>query len=202
MKLQRVSKYFGNVPLAGWDHAQSKWVDNIAYGNLQVFDRFISARAFGQKKRIFIIHHELAFDYDKYQLVRDPSGLVHIVESVNEDIGGIHVQEEYLDTLMLHMAQTQVTVVSFTSTASSSGYRGAKTAVESGPYYCDYERYTVDNEKQTGVIMYSGHVFTLPRYVTVVADNELKVGTTIFDVKEVNDMLMTTEVRAIERGKA
>lgn len=50
--------------------------------------------------------------------------------------------------------------------------------------------------------MYSGHVFTLPRYVTVVADNELKVGTTIFDVKEVNDMLMTTEVRAIERGKA
>jgi hypothetical protein len=200
VKLQRVSKYFGNVALAGWDHAQSKWVEDISRGGLHVYDRFISARSFGQKKRIFIIHKDLAFDYDKYQIVRDPTGTIHVVESVNKDVGGIQVSEEYLDILMLHAAPTAVRVVSFTTTSASSGYRGAKTAVESGPYWCDYERYTVDNENQTGIVMFSGHVFTFPRYVPVSSDNELLVGTTVFDVKEVNAMLLTQEVRAIERG--
>lgn len=200
MKLQRVSKFFGNVYLEGWDHVNLVWVKNVVRGTFQVYDRFISARTFGQKKRIFIAHKDWSFDWEKYQTVRDESGLTHIIESVNMDIGGMQVAEEYLHVFMLHEALFSAKLFNKVTVENNAGYRSNASLEEVGDFWCDMERYTSDTDKEQRAVKYSGVSFFLPKCCPVTEDSELVVDGKPFDVQEVSPMLLINDIRALERG--
>lgn len=50
MKLSQANSYFNSVSLDGWNG--SAWIPDVIRGNLLSFDRFITERTFGQKKRM------------------------------------------------------------------------------------------------------------------------------------------------------
>ncbi len=206
MKLSRAIHRFANTQLEGWDG--TKWVANIAQGSFQVYDRFISARTFGQKKRIFLCTEDSRIPAG-YEVVRDPDGVTHLVESRNADIGGFRVPEVYAHTFMLHEAPHSVAVISFAPTLASSGLQGTQAETVDVVTRCDMERYTSEASGEVNPVRYSVFTVVLPSSIDISTDHELivggdsatgYVGGVRYEIKEVIPFLLLTELRVLQRG--
>ena len=62
MKLSRALGKFATSTITRWNSSTSLWVDTGCTGSLLVFDRFVTERTFGQKKRILIVPYERRLD--------------------------------------------------------------------------------------------------------------------------------------------
>ena len=80
MDLARANSRFNTVSLQGWDGTD--WVPEISFGNFMSFDRFITERTFGQKKRMFEVGGDNPID-PAYEVVRTIEGIQYIIISVN-----------------------------------------------------------------------------------------------------------------------
>lgn len=76
---------FANDQLYGWNAASGEFDATGCLGSLQVYDRFISERSFGQKKRVFTTSSTNVLDrvYDQVKVGDGPK--VYLVEWANED---------------------------------------------------------------------------------------------------------------------
>lgn len=196
MKLSQAAAYFNAVYLEGWDGAA--WVPAVAYGNFLSFDRFITERSFGQKKRMFRVGGappaQLA-----YEVVRTPDGRRYLVSSSNNDVGRDGV---YGTTYLLQEARYAFQVIRDITTASASGLPGAtvKTPVAAG--FCDVERYSAENSREFDTVKYSSHNIFLPRSTDVTVDDQIVVGDMLYEITEVNYLLDMKEARGLKRGAA
>ena len=187
---------FSKTYLDGWNG--TSWVQNVSVGSLQTYDRFISARTFGQKKRTFVcalrpIDTSIPAGYE---VVRLPDGTVHLVESKNADIWD---NKPYAVTYMLHECPLQVQVVRFTTATLASGYPGSKTETTVGTYWADIERITVDSSNEFRTNKYSHMSLFIQKSADITTDDEIVVGSERYSVLEVNDMLLIKEARILKQ---
>lgn len=139
MDLQRAVSKFTTTPIEVWDSESLNWLETDLCGSLQVFDRFITERSFGQKKRIMTIGAEgkLEEDYTVVRLVGSEEAF--LVEKFNEDVrhGGV-----YAYSYLLHEAPFFVGVYKSSTEDNAAGIplRTGEVLVESA--WVDLARFT------------------------------------------------------------
>lgn len=195
MELGEAAAWFAGVPLDGWDGTQ--WVTNVAYGDFHVYDRFITERTFGAKKRMFLQPQSKRLDTDTYKVVRTPDSRVFIVQADNDDIA---TEGTYQSSLLLLEAAFTASIITYTTTTLASGQQSTAVPTVVGTSVCDIERYTSDRSDEFDVVTYSVFKITLPGDVTVNTDQELQIDGSLYEVKEVAPELLATVVRALRRA--
>ena len=97
------------TPLFKYSPAQDLWLLLEQPCTLSVYDRFISDRAFGQKKRILHTPGVMPpLEPGYYRVYRPEAGPVYILESDNQDVSS---EGPYLNTYMLRQVKYQLRVL-------------------------------------------------------------------------------------------
>lgn len=178
MNLGKAISYFAKTPVSGWNG--TTWVPNIAYVKLLTFDRFISEREFGNKRRhILVPVTETALD--TYPVIKfESTGEIYLVGVKISDID----VDRYSQVYLIHQAKLFGNVVSFTKTMAASGLASAVTRTAIGSYYCDLERLTFTSSAEFATVKYSQVILTFPSDCLVDTDNEVVINSEYFDVRE------------------
>ncbi len=196
MNLSQATNYFSQVSLDGWDG--SGWLPSVARVDFQTYDRFISARTFGQNTRTAIAGpgNEIP---DQFDYVRTPDQKVYFVLSANSDIDRFGV---YNTTYMLKEAPFSASVLKITAYDAPSGLPGTRQETSVADVFCDLERFTSEASSELDLVRYQGFISILPATVPIDTDHELQINGRRYEVREVNPLLRGLEVRSMARGIA
>lgn len=194
--LSRALGRFAQSPVLGWDGGA--WVDTGLRGRLQVYDRFITERDFGQRKRILTIAGNVALP--EYGVVRlEGSDTAYMVESSVEDMEGTDV---YATTFALHEAAFQVQVCKMATAVTQSGVKRPAGEQVLATTWVDITRYSsVDSREfqNTDYTIYTvyfpvGTPLDTDSYVRRVDNGE------VLDINEVFQSLEIPAARCLRRG--
>lgn len=193
-----ISKHAQN-DLFGWDSGLMAYVPLGIKGGFQVYDRFISDRSFGQKKRNLLTPWQdkipTAHDYIK---VGDGQARF-MVESFNEDVYGNGI---YNNTYMLHEAAYLVEIGSFQGSARASGVGGRETFTVEETVWGDYDRYSAINSKEgIAAIDYTVINLYLPITAPITTDKYVRVDGNIYDVTELSRVNNILFMRCQKQGE-
>lgn len=186
--------WFANTQLAGWNG--TAWVENISAGDFHTYDRFITERTFGAKKRIFLVHEENAFDPVTYPIVRTPDNKTWIVVSENADID----TEVYAQSYLIVEAKFTAAVIEFRTITLSSGQRASSTEETVASYLCDLEQFSLDRSDNFTATTYGIYKVVLPSNAVVHDDNELEIAGRRYEIQELYTELLTKVARVVGRG--
>lgn len=141
MDLGRAITRFTNTAINRWDSTITDWVNTEFCGSLQVFDRFITEREFGQKKRILLLDGCNKMDTDISVIRLEGSEEAFLVEKFNEDV---RYGEVYTYTYLLHEAPYYVNVCKFGTKVLASGavVQDGTTEVVIESIWMDISRFT------------------------------------------------------------
>lgn len=195
MDVSEAPLWFANTSVDGWNG--TAWVRNVATGDFHAFDRFITERTFGAKKRVFYTPEEAKIDYETYPIVRTADGKVWIVTSDNADIEGV---DPYAQSYILLEATLQAEVIEHTTQTLASGAEGSVTDTVLATHYCDLERYSAFNSEPFQNTTYGGYEITMHRGVVLDVEKELRINGTYYEIKEVIPELLTTVCRCLKRA--
>ena len=186
--------WFADTVLDGWNG--TAWVDNISCGDFHTYDRFITERTFGAKKRLFLAHQDNHFDPTVYSVVRTPDAKVWIVVSENADITDAAYAQTYLILEARFVAQS----LSFTTSTLASGQQGSLVETVGATYVCDLEQFSLDQSDRFYATAYGIYKVVLPGYAAVDDDKELLINGSRFEIQESYTELLTKVCRVIMRG--
>jgi len=195
MDVAEASLWFANTSVDGWNG--TAWVRNIATGDFHAYDRFITERTFGAKKRVFHTPEDHKIDYVTYPIIRTADSKVWIVSSDNADIEGT---EAYAQSYLLLEATLQGDIIEHTTQTLASGAEGPLTETVLATHYCDLERYSASNSDIFQNVTYGGYEITFHRGVTINVENEVRINGVYYEVKEVIPELLTTVCRCLKRA--
>jgi hypothetical protein len=194
MRAGEASLWFSQAALDGWNG--TAWVSNVCYGDFHAYDRFITERTFGAKKRMFLAHQDNAFNPATYPVVRTVDQKVWIVVSVNADLDASPYAQSYL----LHEAKFTAQAVAITTTTRASGQSGTPTEWMGTATPCDLEQYTLQTSREMDQVVYGVFKVVLPGNFALSDDQELSISGARYDVKEVWPELLTKVARVAKRG--
>jgi hypothetical protein len=197
MDVSEAAEWFATVPLDGWDGTQ--WASKVAYGDFHSYDRFITERTFGAKKRVFLQPDNKRLDTSTYSVVRTPDGRQYIVLSDNADIEGV---SRYQSTLLMVEAAYSADVVEYQTTTLASGQEGDPTLVTLSTTVCDMDRFSVDRSDDFATVAYGLFKILVPAGVTVDTNYELLIDGAYYEVQDVSPELLAQAIRALRRAPA
>jgi hypothetical protein len=173
MDLARAVGKFANTGIEYWDKAVPGWTSTGSYGTLQVFDRFITEREFGQKKRILVVPVEQKLASSATVVRLSGSEESFIVEKFNEDV---RFGELYAYVYLLHEAPLYVNVCKTSTTTLASGAKvtSGETVLEST--WVDISRYSSNASRAFEETDYSVLNMTFPSDCVVDTDCYLKTA--------------------------
>lgn len=199
MDLRRAYERFASHELQRWNWTSQAWDPTGITGSLQVYDRFISDRDFGQKKRIFLVPGEFTIDQDQAILKVPGVPGVWMIEGSNPDAdaGGV-----YGSSVVLREARYKVKLYRKTGTkkrATGVGFvDGTETLI--ADTWGDFSRYSSSESRELDGIDYTIGSWYLPRGTPVDLDTILEDSfNQRFSVREVSSFLDLLMVRAQER---
>lgn len=197
MDVSEAAEWFAFTPLDGWDGTQ--WVTKVAYGDFHTYDRFITERTFGAKKRIFLQPESKRLDPSTYPVVRTPDGKQYIILSDNADIEGT---TRYQSSLLMVEAAYSAAVIEFQTTTLASGQESQPTPVTLATTVCDIDRFSVDRSDEFNTVVYGMFKVVLPAGITVDTNYELLIDGAYYEIQDVAPELLAQNVRAIRRAPA
>lgn len=200
MDLSRaIGKFAGNTIL-GWDAVNAAWVDTCAKGGLQSYDRFITERSFGQKKRVLTVAGNTPIAA-KYEIVKVKGGsAVYLLESMNEDLANETV---YAQIFLLHEAAEQVSICELIGTTRPSGIDDLDTESVIETTWMGLDRYSSRRSREFDTTEYSIVTLTAAPSAALTTDRYVKTSNgTIYDVNEVSINIDLQIARAQKRGVA
>jgi len=177
MKLATAANYFTRTPIAGWNG--SKWVCHLTTASLIPYDRFISDREFGLKRRMLLIRPEDT-TFDDYSVIRFPNNEIYMVGMHDSDMQ----MDEYSRTLLIHRAQYQVEMFQFNTVTKASGMPGNMTRASLGLYWGDAERVRSSKSKEFDHVSFTQSTLTLPRDCPIDTNNEISAGGKFYTIEE------------------
>jgi len=196
MELGQAINHFAKDCLAGWDGTQ--WVENIARGSILTYDRFISARNFGLKKRIFLTGRDTG-QMDSYHVVRASNGNVYIKEAKNSDTDCYDTN--YSNSYQILKADYQAEVIQLDTQVATSGTPMGTVRTVMATHYCDVERISSRSASaDIPDISYPLIYIVLPGNANVSTDNELRISGLLYDIKEVERQLLSVVCYCAKRS--
>lgn len=200
MDLSRAIGKFAQSTVYGWDSVALAWEDTALRGRLQVYDKFISEREFGQRKRILTLAGDQTLPAD-YGVVRlGNTATVYIVEGLTNDVEG---DEAYGTVLSLHEAPFAVQICrDATEPLASGGKRktGATTVLHTT--WVNISRYSSVDSKEFANTDYTIYTVYFPRGLALDTDMYVKRVDTgeILDITELFQTLSIPAARCQARG--
>lgn len=199
MNLQRAFERFATQTLLRWNKTSQAWDETGITGSLQVYDRFISDRDFGQKKRIFLIPGPFTLDQNEAILkVSDVPG-VWMIEGSNPDADGAGV---YGNSMVLREARYKVKLLKASGTKKRANGVGYVDATETliAETWGDFSRYSSTESRELNQVDYTIGSWYLPRGTPVDLDTIIEDSfNQRFVVREVSSFLDLLMIRAQER---
>lgn len=199
MRHSRAIQRFAKSKLYSFTAAQKAFIDTGEKCSLQTYDRFISDRTFGVKKRILLIPgpNKLGPEVD---YIRVGNGVArYMLDGLDEDQ---YANSPYLTCWLLREAQFPVEVLRKVGAARASGSGGEGSTEVVTTLWGDYERYSSSGNKNNmeGVSNTVMDIF-LPLNSPVTSDSLLRIDGKTVDVKEVSRISNLLMVRGIRVGK-
>lgn len=199
MNLQRAFSKFTSHELLRWNDASQAFEETGVSGSLQVYDRFISDRDFGQKKRIFLVPGEFNLVLDQTIVKIPDTPGVWLIEGSNPDIDRAGL---YGTSVVLREARYKVKLIKITGAKKRANGVGYVNPVETvvAETWGDFSRYSSTESRELSAIDYTIGSWYLPRGTPVDLDTivEDSFGQR-FQVREVSSFLDLLMVRAQER---
>lgn len=193
MRLRDVASYFSRTPIYGWDG--SGWTDTGVFGTYYPYDRFISERPFGLKRRMLEINPETplpsGFSVIKVGLL----GPIYMVGTANHDIMGV----PYSSILLLHEATRLGKLIRMTKVTDASGVTAHLTKVEIPDQWCDVERISFVNTREFPGTRLSDTCLRFPAGTTVLRDDEALIDSIYYDIEEVYEDCGFVTCRALPK---
>lgn len=153
--------------------------------SLQVYDRFISDRTFGTKKRILLVPGPQRIP-EAVEYVRvGPSMARYMLDAIDEDL---YAQEPHLTCYLIREAAYPVEILRMDGSTRASGRSGPATltVVDSVTRWGDYERYTASTGKQDMEEVSNSIIDVfLPLSAPVTSDNYIAIDNKVIQVREV-----------------
>ncbi len=199
MDLRRAFERFADHELSRFDKASGTFTPTGQRGALQVYDRFVSDRDFGQKKRIFLCPGVFSIPLNETLLqISDVPG-VWLIEGSNADADASGV---YASAVVLREARHKVKLWKKGGTkkrATGVGYIDTGLQLI-GETWGDFSRYSSTESRELQGIDYTIGSWYLPLGTSVSLDTliEDEFGQ-FFMVREVSSFLDLLMVRAQER---
>lgn len=198
--LARALGRFAHTPVLGWNGVTSVWDDTGLRGRLQVYDRFITERDFGQRKRILTLAGEQTLP-GAYAVVRlGNSTTAYLLESLNNDI---EESDVYGTTFALHQAPFHVRVCKETTTTLQSGVK-QKTGAETVLFdtWVNLSRYSAVDSREFPLSDYTIYTVYFPRNVAATTDMYVRRldNNEVLDITEVFQSLEIPAARCQRRG--
>lgn len=167
MDLARAIGKFTTNHIYSWDSATASWKDTRRHGGLQVFDRFITERSFGQLKRILTVskNHKLPTDITTIRV--EGSEEVFLLEKFNEDV---RYGQLYAYVYLLHEAPFLVDVKKITSTVNAAGVKIQTGEQVIETIWMDIQRFTGIASRTFEETEYTVVDMTFPRTSAVDTD--------------------------------
>lgn len=194
MKLSTATNYFKKTPFDGWDG--SIWTPEVIRGDFHTYDRFISDRSFGQKKRI-LTTGTIPLGAS-YQALRLADGTRYLVGSSNVDM----YDAIYNYIYQLEEAPFDCEIIEIQTSTLASGIAGAATEVVTGNTFCDVERVSSHASKEFTDLEYVEYEITMPLAMSslITADRVLKIDSVKYNIKEASQQINLLACRASKRG--
>lgn len=178
MLLQEVAARFCNTPV--YYYSGGQWLESCVRGRIPPYDRFISDRAFGQKKRLLQTPGGQLLPASDYYRVGGPDRRTYMVESLNEDLDEYGA---YLNVYMIREVQDVCAIlVQDRSTTRPSGVAKSSFVVHD-TVWVDLDRFGVLRSDELEVD-YTSYTITLPKGVVVPDDCRLRIDGKLYAVTE------------------
>jgi len=139
MRLDRALGKFSDTPVWVWDPTAQDWYETGSKASLHAFDRFITERSFGQKKRILTLDRANRLPEYSDIIKLGDSSEVFLLEKENEDIRQGRV---YGYTYLLREANYHGTVRQETLVANAAGIPLRTETEDLFEAWLDVERFT------------------------------------------------------------
>ena len=173
MDLARAANRFTNSPILAWDSGFADWVDTGVFGALQAFDRFVTERTFGQKKRIMLMGRDSQLDSSYTTVKLQGSEEAFLIEKFNEDVrhGSL-----YSYIYLLHEAPYFVDVCKATTETNAAGVEIdlGEQVVES--VWVDISRFSGAPSRKFEETEFTVNTITFPSDSQVDTDSYLKLA--------------------------
>jgi len=199
MRLSRAIGRQAKTPVYYWDPIGYEWLDSGLRARLQVYDRFISERSFGQKKRILTLSGLATIEDDKSIIRLGDSETVFLVESLNEDIEGDTV---YASTYSVREAPYEVDLCNRAKTTAASGLEVLGAEQVLATTWVDIERYSAVDSREFANTDYTIFTVSFPKGLTLSTDTYLrrKSDGMVLDINELFFNLELPAARCQRRG--
>lgn len=172
MDLGRAANRFTNSPILAWDLTTEDWEPTGCNGALQVFDRFVTERTFGQKKRIMLVGRDDKLPDDMSVILLEGSEEAFMVEKFNEDVRHGRL---YSYIYLLHEAPFLANICKSTSTTNAAGVKISDGELVMQRNWVDIDRFTGAPSKTFEETEYTVTTMTFPRGAIVDTDSYIKL---------------------------
>lgn len=170
--------------------AAGEWQRSPVDCRLPPYDRFISDRAFGQKKRLLQTPGGQLLPEASYYRVGSVTSRVYMVESVNEDLDEYG---DYLNVYMIREAPTAIEIHVQQKTKQASGASRTEWVMDR-TIWGDFDRYGVIRSSDLPVD-YTSYTVSLPPAVDLPLGCRLKMDGQLFAITETFSNLELKQLR-------
>lgn len=193
MRLDRAVAKFAKNTVWGWNESRKCFEPTGKKGSFWVYDKFISDRTFGTKKRLLNLPRQ---DYipSEYEYIRVGHAVARfMVDSLNEDV---YSDVPYANTYLLREAKYLVEIGSLRGENRASGVGGKKSFVVDSAMFGDYERYTSNGSTEFNTVDYTVSDVFLPLSAQITSANLLRIDGKMYEVSEVSRVSNLLWIRA------
>ena len=191
MGLKRVANFFARTPLYGWNG--TAFVNTGCKGALQPYDRFVSEREFGAKRRMLLVNPDTPIP-SQYTVVRlNSDGPIYMVGWLNKDVQD---DQTYSLIYLLHQVTETGQLIALVKNIKASGMVGVVTDNILGTWHCNSERITFNNSREFNEVRITDATLTLPNNCPVTIDHEFAIGNSRYVIQEVYKTSGLLQVRA------
>ena len=190
--LEIAANYFMSTEIEAWDGYD--WVSLSIKGTLLPYDRFISEREFGLKRRMLLVDVSDPIP-DQYSVIRLPGPVAYMVGSSNMDIQ----EYPYSKIVLLHKVEALAQIYEWVKTPAASGLGGSSSRVLQTSVWADLERVTNLQPIESPSTTLSQLLFTLPSTTSVTTNNEISMSGRFYDVRESYESAGFRHCRVIEK---
>ncbi len=189
MKLRDLVQRFNTEVLDTWDGTD--WVLASITGTLHVYDRFITERTFGVKKRLFVTHDEPPSDA---LFARTADGKICLLEAVVPDYDE---EGKFRNVLTLRETNAVVTITNTTAVTNAAGVATGRTDTTTTTLWGDVDRYSSRPSGEFKGIVHETDIVMLPGGTPVSTDSKVTVNGILFRVNEIGRVLNLRELRGV-----